>query len=510
MRRLLIYIFASLVSLAGCGEEKDKIDVSTGTENEVDSETDPSDVQSPGTSLIDPDDISVQVQLPEICDDMANKCWERLSETAFVRHDILPAAEPDWADPEGVSGRLNDISFTMPEGMIGFQIHVQSPPVDGIEGSIYQVTSPSGKRMLKELTYLDDGTVFLGDIIGLENYPGNAFKNIHPDIVPYHTMFKFPLGSKQLSEDVGADGALESGRWTMSFFAYQRVSETVGKPIEADMDKFDIELYLQPQVSSTSHVLDIDIFLPAGLNLQQDSRKPPVIVDATIAPDSGFVAQRIDAFFELLSEKSGGVIRRGEVRYYDIPGTLTEVDGIRGLKLAGQATSVGRDGNHLRFVWTASILNSLPDDEDERLPVEGDDTPGDEELVAGGISSVLGFSMVKGLIASAIVADATYPPIETATIMFHEMGHFLGLGHTSHKLLIQSEKKTPTYGMIYDNYTETGTCLLEEFDLDTCEVEEANNLMFPKIFGFETRDVSVVPDQMAVILSAPIYRSTSQ
>jgi hypothetical protein len=216
------------------------------------------------------------------------------------------------------------------------------------------------------------------------------------------------------------------------------------------------------------------IFVPAGeeggqldLNL---FFSPATGVTAATAPASELVTTMLStllAYFEPVT-----AIELGEVRYGDLPAELDAID--TGDQVHAICRDYGLPGPH-RVSVNVFVVGSI----------------GFTSGMAGGAPGPAG---VFGTAASGIVVETMGDGASTGTVLAHELGHFLGLQHTTLVSIDGGERHV----IGSDGVTDTPRC--EQGTLiEDCP--DYRNLMFPY---FPLDGLSLTPGQGIVLGRSPL------
>ena len=223
-------------------------------------------------------------------------------------------------------------------------------------------------------------------------------------------------------------------------------------------------------------VLDLHLHIAEGLMIQGPS--PLHEVSAQTAADDDAIAARVDAFGLALGESFG--LALGEIHYHVLDGAYLEIYGTDMLNEAIEQTQGLPAAQALHVLLTQHIE-----------PFEG--------VSVWGISpGAPGVPIVTGHRASAIgmAVQDVHDPVADALTLLHELGHYIGLLHT-----------TSIDGSYVDHLADTPTCPgIDVSALGDCP--DADNLMFPAFYQTTGGAGLVVsPQQQRVLWGSPLYRA---
>ena len=217
--------------------------------------------------------------------------------------------------------------------------------------------------------------------------------------------------------------------------------------------------------------LDLDVHLPQGLRVSAPSATH--VVNAASAPTDPDIKARIDTFYFALNRAFG--IGRGAVRFHDAPATLRTITTDAAIDAASAISKGKPDVQGLHLVLTNA------------LTVEGGELLG----LSPGIP---GAPMRSGSLMSAIMVSI-YPGeadvFTDALTILHEMGHFVGLNHTSEY-----------DGTEFDPLSDTPKCPRQRQASTRCPDE--GNLMFTGAFA---NPPILSNAQKNVFRASPVYQA---
>ncbi len=320
------------------------------------------------------------------------------------------------------------LSFEVPRGALGFTLAVVA--ADDKELGIRELTSPNGRRVVDR--YVPEGGT---------RPLGRATRGAATVGIPASTRT--------------ASGEAIAGRW----------SAIVDGPAGAPMT-----LRIQSTADGAFHggALDLDVYVPEGLVVQDP--EAPHAVTAAAAPRDASIGARVDMFYSFLQHHVG--IGRGEVRFHPIDARYRRA--ATGDERAALLTAPAAPHAGLAVVLT-------------------------NEMSYGGGETLLGYStglpgFADGVAdAHAAIGVALYKDGSVkndALTLFHELGHFVGLMHTS------EEDGT------VDLFDDTPTC----GGAATTACADADNLMAS---AGPAGPPKLSPAQIRVFRGAPLYRASA-
>jgi hypothetical protein len=221
-------------------------------------------------------------------------------------------------------------------------------------------------------------------------------------------------------------------------------------------------------------LLDVHLYLAGGLQIGDPART----VDAALAPSDADVISRLDAFFDAVKKLFG--VDRGEVVFHDIPESYRTISSTEEYNALMAESRAAGDVQAAHFFWV-NVLETVPG-----YPSWGQ------------ASGIPGAAFISGtpLSGVALAIDPRFPANGDGLTMAHELGHFVGIFHTSELI--------PGY---FDPLSDTPECPgISAEDYGACP--DKNNLMFPLYFG-ATGGVGIVvsPSQVRVFQRSPMVRA---
>ncbi|MBS2020061.1 MAG: hypothetical protein JST00_44790 [Deltaproteobacteria bacterium] len=355
-----------------------------------------------------------------------------------------PTAEPPPPSPPkdplvvdlGAVKAGTDVTFDVPAGALGFQIQMEGEIGDfdpdrpfGID----RIVDPTGKVVHDKFT--PNG--------GTKPTSTAAFDSIAVAAVPQ------------------GENATEvpAGKWTVRF----GVDGGTGTPTVQGK----VRIQSSGDGTFRGGTLDLHVHVPTGLQIEGAT------VDATKASADTRLKRRIDLFFQIAKQLIG--FDRGEVVFHAEKASLAQLDDNE--ILDGFAVSAGtKDGTQSMHVLFTNAINQ------GGQPVAAGISPG-----IPGAAGIFGRN-VSGIIVAPMDDDQT-----DALTMLHEMGHFIGLNHT-----------TEFDGQSADPLSDTPRCTtIANQQLGSCG--DRANVMFPA--GPIAGPVALSPTQVRVYRGSPVYKA---
>jgi hypothetical protein len=324
------------------------------------------------------------------------------------------------------------VALDVPDNALGFNVVVTSEG-EGQVG-IQEIVTPEGKALVTDFT------------------PGGA---------------KFPIGEgfsgvASLSvpqNDRPESLAMPAGKWRLVFAG-------AGTNPRA-------KVRIQTSSDGAFHGgrLHLRIHVPEGLRMPGSGG---ALVSAASAPKNPAMVARVDGFFSLLSSKLG--IERGKVTFHDAPAGHRMVESYEALEKASAELTKGQpEEQAVHLLLTNSILGGEALGYSTGIP---------------GAASAMGTTMA--LVLSAFYDDMDQPEADAFTWL-HEIGHFVGLNHTSE-----------ADGKAFDLLLDTGECRVDRTTGSAARCPDDGNLMST---GQNDGTASVTRGQKAIYLGSPLYEA---
>lgn len=332
------------------------------------------------------------------------------------------------------------VFLEVPAGTLGFHVVVEVASRVGNESvGIQVVRAPSGEFVTRD--YIVAGAGFSTTLTTYGIAAASVPANPHPSAMP-----------------------VETGTWAFLIAGFETSGAQTTRPLR-------VRAYLQSTDDGAFHggVLDLHVHIPSGLQVGDPG--PVHGVDAAGAATDEAMGARVDSFYDGLLELYG--IGRGEVRYHDIDAShRTVADGT--ILAAARATESVASGPAMHVVYV------------NELRLGGD-------LIWGISATNPGVQHETGMPTSAIIVNvsAGFSGRADGLTTLHELGHFVGLFHT-----------TETSRTIQDPLTDTPFCAT------AAACEDGHNIMFPVFWGASGGvDIVSSPQQQAIVQGSVVWRA---
>ncbi len=333
--------------------------------------------------------------------------------------------------PLGQASAGKTLTLDVPKNALGF--HLVAVSAAGSELGIQRLKSPSGVVVFDEFKP-KNGSFTIG-----ESFEGTASVQVPANDLP-QTM------------------PLEKGTWSIT------LGGSGSGTVEARIQTSDGGAF-------KGGVLDLHVWIPAGLQMSVPS--PLHTVDATRAASDPDISQRVNTFFGLLQASFG--IGRGKVSFHAAPAGLRMLSTDALTSQAARVPSRMEDAQALHLVLSNDLL-------DGELLGLSPGIPGAPTHMKTSMSAVM----------AAHYEDGQPTDVTTdALTWLHEMGHFVGLQHT-----------TESDGTAFDALGDTPKCPNRK---QNTVCPDQGNLMFT---GEIPSPPIVSIGQRTVVRSSPIYRAT--
>jgi len=326
-------------------------------------------------------------------------------------------------------------TFVVPEHALGFQLVVEVDNSNGTEQvGISTLRSPSGAIVID---------------------------NFFPVSCRTASATRFGIAAASVPQSgTTLTGPVEAGTWLVDF------SIPSGAPTHA-------RAFVRTTADGQFHggALDVRVYIPDGLAVAEPT--PHTITAATAAADPG-IAMRLDSFFATVDQLYG--FDRGVVEFVPLPATMIDIKtNDQWNQVVAMTSSPGPDP-----VVHLILLNELT-----RF----------DTTVWGSSAGGPGTATKAGHKISGVGVDIsfTFGPAADGQTLAHEVGHFLGLYHT-----------TELDRSFHDPLGDTPECTAA---MAVCP--DRNNIMYVTFYG-ETGGVGLTSSaqQRRVVQASPLYRAT--
>lgn len=350
-----------------------------------------------------------------------------------------PTSDPLIVDLGAVKTGV-DVAFEVPAGALGFNIVAEGKIADFDQDrpfGIERITDPAGTVVHDNFTP-NGGTLPTStaafDTIAVAGVPQS--ENV-PEILP-------------------------AGKWKL------RLGISNNPTASATLN---VKVRIQSSGDGIFHggALDLTLHVPPGLTVDNAT------VDATNAESNAGIRERVDTFYQVMSELLG--IERGTVTFKADGSAFTDLDDNEVIQ--GFAASRGEENGkqNMHILLTNAIRQ------------------GGKSIALGISPGIPGSAGVFGRGTSGIIVVTSKDAEGDALTMAHEFGHFIGLNHTAEISVDGS-----------DPLADTPACprtTLSNQDFMSCP--DRNNVMF--VAGAVAGPLTLSPTQKRIYRGSPIYRA---
>lgn len=350
-----------------------------------------------------------------------------------------------------------EVTFDVPQGTLGFTIVVDGTVTANDALGVQDLGDPSGAAVIQDYVDVKEpGRATRGDL-------GSGVGVVGIPQVGNHATEAVPAGKWKVKIG-GVTGSAKGGKGSATPFA--------GKTHAA------VRFQTSSDGTFKGGALDLDLYVPDGL-MVGDTGAPHVINAAGAATDAALQSRLTVAFgmFKRLYN-----LDRGDVRYHALPAAIAELGSQEQIDAANRlATFVGP-----RASAQIILVNRLRPDGDD-----GGEISGVSNCLPGAVG-------LPGTRCSAVVVSlrSETPAWQDAATLVHELGHFVGLEHTTE------------FDGYADTLSDTPACTaLGKSQLASCP--DHDNLMFPTVnLATDEPSVAVSATQRALVQASPLYRAT--
>lgn len=336
-----------------------------------------------------------------------------------------------------------ELTFDVPAHTAGFTLVVDGTVTPDDFLGVQELTAPDGTSLVRDF---DDVRAPSRKLSGAA---GTGVGTL-----------RFPLVDDFARESVPA------GKWKVRLGGSTRVTGGAKGEVTAFLGQVHGSLLLQPE--SAAGAFDVQLYVPDGLNVGGHT------VSAATAADDSEMKLRVDSLFAQVQRLYG--IERGTVTFHAIDARFKNVTGEDAVNEAHQQATLG---GRVQIVLT-NVLD-----------------PEGVGEISGLCSCLPGAPGTSGNVCSSVLVSfrSSSPAWQDATTAVHELGHFVGLEHSTQ---LDGEA---------DGLADTPACTdTSKGGLTHCP--DHNNLMFPSVnLSDDELSVTVSPTQRALFRASALYRS---
>ncbi|MGB0589323.1 MAG: hypothetical protein ACPGU1_06555 [Myxococcota bacterium] len=311
-------------------------------------------------------------------------------------------------DPE--TGLSEVLTVDLPTDAVSLAISITGSP--GVYYAVDELKAPSGAELVSSGWYMSP------------NNPGG-----HQLCIPCANRISASSGAHATLVPMAPSVDVEAGLYTFRIVAFDVVVGQIWDPPEFDFLGDTVQVKLIAKHASgglpASGTLNLNLHFTGAAGLTAES-----------APSDARMLEALETFEAVYAQIGVGI---GTITWRDIDDSYSFIDGIMGPEADFEAAAAQTDGAPpgVNFIFVDEIVDSSN-------PLGGF---GVILGVSGGIPGPVG---LQGTPRSAVIVDVSPPEmagdIPFGITMAHEMGHFLGLYHSSEMPFVNMHDPLPDTG----------------------------------------------------------------